>query len=298
MPTSLSGDRPALDSEGAGLLQHTLIERVRALCVKDQRLGAALMYGSFVRGGADRYSDIEFWLFCEDASYEQLDPDAWISRVGAVYDIVVGESGANIALFRPSLVRGEFHFAPLSSLDQVRSWTALGVTAGNLDRMVVVDRDGRLRAALATLVEVPSAPSAGVEVQVMCGRFIDWHVFAVGVLARGEVARAHMLLGILHSYLARMARLCHGQLGHWATPTRSFEAELPPEVQERYRACTSAADRQQLIEAFQNVWMWGSEQLVLLAERHGFTVPDGLVLAVEERTRALLPHSRSTLSQG
>jgi lincosamide nucleotidyltransferase len=42
------------------LPQEQLIARVRALCHADERLDAAMMYGSFVYGEGDAYSDIEF----------------------------------------------------------------------------------------------------------------------------------------------------------------------------------------------------------------------------------------------
>jgi len=39
------------------LQQETLIERVRKLCLQDERVVAALMYGSFALGQGDRFSD-------------------------------------------------------------------------------------------------------------------------------------------------------------------------------------------------------------------------------------------------
>jgi lincosamide nucleotidyltransferase len=271
----------------SGLPQHELIDRVRAACVGDAGLVAALMYGSFAHGDADVHSDIEFWLFYEGHAREQLDVDAWIERIADVYATVVGDSGAYVAVFRPSLIRGEFHFAAASTIDQIRSWAALGVTPANVNAMVLVDRDGRLRGALTHLINAPAAPTGTEQAKALCEGFIDWHVFALSVLARGEIARAHMLLGVLHTYLARMARLRYDQTKHWATPTKAFERDLSPAAQERYQQCTSPAERQQLAEALQATWDWGRELVTFLADRDDFTVSEDLLAAVSRRTRSL-----------
>ncbi|MEU4623470.1 hypothetical protein AB0G04_26295 [Actinoplanes sp. NPDC023801] len=55
------------------LPQQRLIDRVKHLCHTDQRLVAALTYGSFAQDEADAYSDVEFWLFVDDVALATLD---------------------------------------------------------------------------------------------------------------------------------------------------------------------------------------------------------------------------------
>ena len=43
------------------LPQEQMIEAVRRLCAGDDAIVAALKYGSFVRGGGDEFSDVEFY---------------------------------------------------------------------------------------------------------------------------------------------------------------------------------------------------------------------------------------------
>jgi len=45
------------------LQQEAMIERTRRVCREDERLAAAMMYGSFARGEGDGFSNIEFILF-------------------------------------------------------------------------------------------------------------------------------------------------------------------------------------------------------------------------------------------
>ena len=63
------------------LQQEVMIERVRELCERDERVVAALMYGSFALGQGDRFSDIELYLFFEDKALEGLDEEAWIGQI-------------------------------------------------------------------------------------------------------------------------------------------------------------------------------------------------------------------------
>src|SRR3954471_13061730 len=100
------------------LPQERLIARVRQLCRADERLVAALTYGSFVHGEADEHSDIEFWLFFDADAAATLDERAWLARVGPVRYTVVNEFGCRVVFF-PGLVRGEFHFATAGDIASV-----------------------------------------------------------------------------------------------------------------------------------------------------------------------------------
>jgi lincosamide nucleotidyltransferase B/F len=85
------------------LQQELMIEKVREVCDRDDRLVSALMYGSFALGQGDRFSDIEFYLFFQDEALADLDEETWV----VLY--YVNEFGNGTAIFE-NLVRGEFHF--------------------------------------------------------------------------------------------------------------------------------------------------------------------------------------------
>jgi lincosamide nucleotidyltransferase len=100
------------------LVQQRLIARVEQLCRADERLVAALTYGSFVQGEGDAHSDIEFWLFVDPPVEATLDKRAWLDDIGTVRHAVVNEFGAHVVFF-PDLVRGEFHFATADDIASV-----------------------------------------------------------------------------------------------------------------------------------------------------------------------------------
>jgi lincosamide nucleotidyltransferase len=196
------------------LLQERLIARVVELCRADERFDSVLRYGSFAQGSGDEHSDIEFWLFSD----VEIDARAWCAQVAPITHHVRNEFGADVVFFE-GLVRGEFHFA--RDVAVVGEWPARGAT---VDRMVVVDRRGALRAALESVPLRPDLPEAGE----LCGRFVNWLVLAHHVAARGEALRAADAMAHVRRHLLWMGRLAERSTEHWLTPSRLVENELPP----------------------------------------------------------------------
>jgi hypothetical protein len=77
------------------LIQQTMIKRLRHVCQQDERLVAAMLYGSFTYSQGDQFSDIECLLFFEDDALEGIDQRAWAwgkemaSSLAARYGIAV-----------------------------------------------------------------------------------------------------------------------------------------------------------------------------------------------------------------
>ncbi|TMQ19740.1 MAG: hypothetical protein E6J91_05565 [Deltaproteobacteria bacterium] len=120
------------------LIQEKLIAKIRELCVADERLDAALMYGSFASGEADEHSDVEFWLFFEPGHRAEIDPRSWCAQIGPLLHHVRNEWGADVVML-PGLVRGDLRFATTEDIAGLRSWPARGAP---VERMIVLDRTG------------------------------------------------------------------------------------------------------------------------------------------------------------
>jgi lincosamide nucleotidyltransferase B/F len=103
------------------LAQEVMIEKVRELCNQDQRVVAALMYGSFALGEGDRFSDIEFYLFFDEEALGDLEEQAWVGQIAPLELYYVNEFGNGTAIFE-NLVRGEFHFEAASKVGLVDAW--------------------------------------------------------------------------------------------------------------------------------------------------------------------------------
>jgi lincosamide nucleotidyltransferase B/F len=220
------------------VIQHLLIDRVRDLCRADDRLTAALMYGSFVTGEADEHSDIEFWLFSD----VEVDAGEWLRRIGPIRHVAVNEFGAHVAFF-PGLIRGEFHFH--QDVSVVSTWPMRDVE-------IIVDRTGALRAAAGRPVPVEDRPDLG-------GRFANWLVLTHRVAQRGELLRAIDALTHVQRHLLWLARLAEGHTEHWLTPSRAAETDLPQHVVAALHRATATAGPESVTAALAAAWRLGRD---------------------------------------
>lgn len=264
--------------------QQQMIERVRQLCQEDERLVAALMYGSFTRGEGDAYSDIEFALFFRDEAIGEVDPHAWVSQIAPVGMYFVNEFGNGTAIFN-NLVRGEFHFDKASDMRLVEGWKNTAWFP-SLEAAIVVDRTGELTRLLRPFTQPPQYDTPE-KVQALCERFINWVLFGTNVLARGEHARALEILGTVHRYLLWFVRLAEGRTEHWPTPSKSLEQDVSPGTYARFKTCTASLDRLELWEAYGNAWKWSKELMPKQAEKHGITIPTNVISALDARIASM-----------
>ena len=136
--------------------------------------------------------------------------------------MLLNEFGAHVAFFA-GLVRGEFHFATTSAYPEIASWPE---RPGPLDRVVILDRSGRLRPALEALPERFALPGPERVVAEHCDPWVNWLVLAANVLRRGELLRALDALGHAQRNLLWIVRIAEQATGHWLTPSRAAESEL------------------------------------------------------------------------
>ena len=272
--------------------QVAMIERVRELCLADERLEAAMMYGSWARGEGDEHSDIEFVLFFRDEALPEVDQREWVSRIAPVELYFVNEFGNGAAIFE-NLVRGEFHFDRALDIPQVESWRETD-TFPTLDATLLLDRSARLARHLAALVGPDPRRDTPERVRFLCDSFLNWMLFGHTVLMRGELARSlEILAGPVGRYLLWLARLSEGRTEHWPTPSRALETDLSPEAYMRYAACTATLDPGALRLAYTEAWEWGLELTPPLAARHGVELPTALIEKLDRRIRGLKAEDRS-----
>lgn len=263
------------------LPQHAMIERVRAACLADERLVAALMYGSFTRGEGDEHSDVEFALFFEDDALPQLDQRAWVAQIAPVL-AYFSDSNHHYTAHFAGLVRGEFHFKPASAIPWVAEWRG-NAWFPSLEAALLVDRSGELTRELAPLIGPAPERDTPEEAQRLALYFIDGIIFGTSVLARGELARALEIQSWNHRNLLHMVRILEGTTEHWPTPSRGLERDISPAAYTRYQACTAPCERAALRRAYQEAWRWGRELLEPLYRRHDLALPGELLEAVAAR---------------
>lgn len=269
------------------LQQEAMIERVRRVCQEDERLVAAMMYGSFAQGEGDWLSDIEFILFFDDDALEDLDQEEWVARISPVELYFVNEYGNGTVIF-DNLVRGEFHFDSASDVARIdESWKDTDWLP-TLEDTLVLDRTGELARRLELAVGPPPDRDTPERAQFVCNCFVNWLLFGSNLLVRGELARALNLLGIVQDQLLYMVRMVEGSTERWFNPAKLLEENVSPDAYARYAACTASLDRDDIRRAYISAWGWGREMMAALSERHGLLVPATLLEKLERRLAVAL----------
>ncbi len=256
------------------LQQEVMIEKLRDLCERDERVVAALMYGSFALGQGDRFSDIEFYLFFADATLDDLEEEAWVGQIAPLDLYYVNEFGNGTAIFE-NLVRGEFHFEAASNVELVDSWESAWFPT--LKSAVLVDKSGDLSRRVSRLVRRPPEMDTPERALFLCRSLMNWTLMGTNLLKRGEYARAEAFLTLLHGHLLRAMRLVEGKSANWLSPTRRLEEDVSAASYERFRACTAALDAERLVWAYTATWEWSQELMGDLAARHDFALPEALL---------------------
>jgi lincosamide nucleotidyltransferase B/F len=265
------------------LQQEAMIERTRSLCREDERLAAAMMYGSFAQDEGDRYSDIEFILFFKDEELEGLDQEEWVSRISPVGLYFVNEYGNGTAIFE-NLIRGEFHFDRASDIERVVGESMRDADwLPSLEDTLILDRTGELVPRLREIVGPPPERDTPGQIRFVCDCFVNWFVFGSNLFARGELARSLDLLGIVRDRLLQMVRVLEGSTLHWFSSAKFLETDISEASYVRYEACTARLDKDELRQAYVSAWEWGRELMASLGERHGVALQASLLGRLDRR---------------
>jgi lincosamide nucleotidyltransferase len=259
---------------GLMLQQEVMIEKVRGLCQRDERVVAELVYGSFALGQGDRFSDIEFYLFFDDEASEGLEEEAWVSQIAPLELYYINEFGNATAIFE-NLVRGEFHFEVASNVGLVDTWETAWFPS--LESAVLVDKSGELSRRVSRLVRRPPEIDTPERALFLCCSLINWTLMGTNLLKRGEYARAEAFLSLVHGHLLQAMRLVEGRTANWLSPSRRLEEDVSADSYERFRTCTAALEARQLVRAYTATWEWSQELMGELATRHAFTLPETLL---------------------
>ena len=264
------------------MLQKAMIERVRELCREDDRLAAAMMYGSFAQGEGDEFSDIEFILFFYDEVLDDMNQEEWVARIAPVELYFINEFGNGTAIFE-NLIRGEFHFDKASDIHKIdESWRETDWLP-SLDAALVLDRTGELSRRLQMIVGPTLDRNTPEQIQFLCNCFVNWFLFGSNLLARGELARALDLLGIVQDQLLRMVRVSERSTGHWFNPSKLLEKDISEASYARYATCTANLDERELWSAYLSAWYWGKELMLSLTKERGIALPETLLDRLDRR---------------
>lgn len=233
-----------------------LLERIRTRAEASPEVLGLLLFGSLATGTDDAYSDVDIGLYIEDRAFETFDLRRWLEPVGEVAAIHTDPYCSTVIF--ADLRRAEIHLGPSGAATE--AWPPLaGVIAfPSLERMVLLDRTGRFREAVAPLVgRLPARGVADGE-QALLG-LANWLIVADGCRRRGDLARSLTHLGAAHPHLLRLARLAEAATDEWIAPERGLVTDLSPGAYARYAAATAWLDAEALRSAIDRSWRWGRD---------------------------------------
>ncbi|GGA87916.1 hypothetical protein GCM10011491_14590 [Brucella endophytica] len=164
-----------------------LLERVRVAVTSDARLNALLIGGSYIHGGLDEHSDLDFVIVVEDDHYAEVMATrmAFAEGLGSLLSAFtgehVGEPRLFICLYGPPLVHVDLKFVLSSDFDHQIERRAI-LFARN-----PVEIERRIQAGT---VVWPNLPSDWFEARAWV-----WLHYAITKLHRGELYEAIGMLG-------------------------------------------------------------------------------------------------------
>ena len=273
------------------MLQQKMIERFKEACHEDERIIAALMFGSFAIGEGDAFSDIEFAVFIQDEYFEKFDQRSWLNTVSPVAAYFPDDFGHHTALFENG-IRGEFHFMLKSDIPIISTWKGYGWFP-SLDAAVLLDRSGELSRYASALVGGPPIRDGALLVEGLVLNLISLMLFGANLLNRGEYARSWALLSKAHENLLKLVRLHEGSTDHWPTPSRALEKDVSEDSYNRYLACTASAEPRALCVAYHETWKWSFELFKSVAEPLNIDLPRTVIAQAQRLLNEFaMPHNK------
>lgn len=167
---------------------HTdFLERVRSQVAQDERFNALLAGGSYIHGGFDQHSDLDFVIVVEDDKYQEVMPSRheFARCIGGLLSAFtgehVGEPRLLICLYGPSLIHVDLKFVASADFDRLVERPAVIFARDPVHTNALLD---------AATVAWPNLPPEWFEQRAWI-----WLHYGVTKLARGELFEALGILG-------------------------------------------------------------------------------------------------------
>lgn len=229
------------------MIQEEMISKVRDLAMNDNRVSAVLMYGSFIKGEGDRFSDIEFYIF----TYSDFNKTEWVEKIAPLALFFKNEYGTDVAVFE-NLIRGEFHFSDITGINVILSWQ--GYTSFRYrNKMILVDKENKLQHVLDSIIIIEPDYNEVEYAETAVQMLINYLIFSKNLILRGETAHAHQLFFSIQKALLWLIRLHTGCTQHWESPTKKLEEDIPQEWYEKYTTCVPGLNLSELSKSHENI---------------------------------------------
>ncbi|MFD2893851.1 aminoglycoside 6-adenylyltransferase [Sphingobacterium arenae] len=230
------------------MIQLQMIDTIKSIAQKDENVSAILMYGSFTKKEGDQYSDIEFYIFLK--SKKNFSAEKWVNQIYPTALYFTNEYGSEVAIFE-NLIRGEFHFLPVSEIDIIKSWEGF-VSFSDFSEMNIIDKDGLLRETLRQIKTTSPDRTTNENILFLSSSLLNVLLTTSNLIKRQEYAHAYQSLSNVQKYILWLIRIATQQTNHWESPTKSLEKDIDQDWYSAFRLTTCDLDVDNLKAAFQH----------------------------------------------
>jgi predicted nucleotidyltransferase len=270
-----------IDLQGIQLRSNhkAFVERFVTACLADDRIVAAFLGGSYAKGDADEYSDVDLCVITTDPSFEEFcnEREAFLRSLGELvfhedFDI------PNISLYIfADDTEGELNLGSESHLDQIHSGPF----------RILMDKKNILTGATFPPFEPPS--SGRVE-RLRDLIYVFWHELShfITAMGRDQLWWARGQLEALRAICVNLARLKHNFLDPDFSEEAYFKIEnaMPVDQLVALRATFCPMEREAMLKAALAIVRFYRETAPSLAQEHGIPYPQGLERVIMDRLRS------------
>ena len=267
-------------STGASTLperQQAVLDRFVAACEADDRVVAAILGGSYARGAADEYSDLDLSLITTDAAYEEFRAgrEAFIRRLGEPLFVETFNDPHVIFFILADGTECELGAAPESAFTHIQSGPYI----------VLVDKRGIVDGAGFSW----SKPDPAEQRETLRRQIAwFWHDLShfTAAIARGQLWWAYGQLEILRLACVNLARL-RQNFSAEADGYEKVEQAVPVAQLSPLPATCCPLERGAMLHAALIIVRFYRDLAPHLARTHGIPYPDHLDRVISDRLENL-----------
>ena len=260
--------------------QQAFVDRFVKACLADDRVVAAFLGGSYAKGHADVYSDMDLCVITTDQSFENFlnTREAFLRSLGdLVFLETFGNPNVSFYIFGDD-TEGELNFGNENRLDQIYS----GEFKPLLDKKNI----------LAEANFPPFEPSSSEQMEKLRQEiYIFWHELShfITAMGRDQLWWARGQLEALRSKCVNLARLRHNFLDSDIGEEAYFKLEtvMPVEQLSCLRETFCPMEKGPMLDAVVKIVHLYQELASSLAQEHGMKYPQSLERVMVDRLQKL-----------
>ncbi|MDE8516384.1 nucleotidyltransferase, partial [Staphylococcus aureus] len=158
--------------------------------------------------------------------------------------------GTEVVIFS-NLIRGEFHFLPISKIEVIKSFKPTGVFP-DPDSMYIYDSTEQLKPLLDDLSGAGPNRMTVENVNFAFNNFLNAWLTGVNVIRRGELARSLEALTQVQKYILQLIRIKENTVERWLNSTKNLEEDISAESYKDYVSITSKLNENEIKTAYKN----------------------------------------------